>query len=66
MIALILIFVVLFIVYLSNKENYMNLVSDNFVRRNSSYDIRGEAYIQPRQEFIFNNSEIGEYKILSL
>lgn len=58
---LILIFVVLFIVYLSNQENYMDLVPDYFVRRNSSYDIRGEAYIQPRKEFLFNNSEIGEY-----
>lgn len=59
---IVLIFVVLFIVYLSNQENYMDLVPDYFVRRNSSYDIRGEAYIQPRQEFLFNNSEIGEYK----
>lgn len=55
---LIIIIIVIVLWYSCNQENYMNLLPEYFVRRNSSYDLRGEAYAQPKITLPFNNSEI--------
>ena len=54
---LIIISVIVLYFWWCNQENYMDLPVDRFIRRNSSYDLRGNIDI-PRQEFVFNNSEL--------
>ena len=56
---MLLVIVVILVLYFwwYNQENYMDLPVERFIRRNSSYDLRGDIY-QPQKEFVFNNSEL--------
>ena len=49
--------------YMCNQENYMDLRPERFVRRNSSYDLRGDIF-QEKKEFAFNNSELSSDNLM--
>lgn len=58
----IILFILFYILGLSNKESFNNFFSPSRIEcptRNMSYDLRGEAYFPPRTNFPFDNSEIG-------
>jgi hypothetical protein len=59
----IVILIIIIVIVLWFSGSYENFYVAETPRRNMSYDLRGDPFRIPKQQFAWNNSEIPEYNI---